>query len=66
MNKILLAATVAATMAAAPVAAGNYAAPVMEPAVIEAEAASSSANQAEMVAITLTALIFLTALISAN
>jgi len=50
----------------APAIAGNVNPPVMEPAVIEAETASSSANQAEMVAISLTALVFITALIAAN
>ncbi|MFX0544506.1 hypothetical protein ACEWPL_003045 [Roseovarius sp. S1116L3] len=66
MKKIHIAAIAAFTIAAAPVAAGNLSEPVMEPAVIEAETASSSANQAEMVAISLTALIFITALVSAN
>ncbi|MFX0540253.1 hypothetical protein ACEWPM_000765 [Roseovarius sp. S4756] len=66
MKKIHFAAIAALTIAAAPVAAGNLSEPVMEPAVIEAETASSSANQAEMVALTLTALIFITALVSAN
>ncbi|WP_138934123.1 hypothetical protein [Roseovarius arcticus] len=66
MKKMILAATAATALAAAPAMAGNYSEPVMEPAIIEAEAVSSSANQAEMVAITLTALIFLTAIISAN
>ena len=66
MKKMILAATAAAALATAPAMAGNYSEPVMEPAIIEAEAASSSANQAEMVAISLTALILLTALISAN
>ena len=53
-------------MAAAPVTAGNMATPVMEPAVIVADTAGSSANQAEIVTLTLTALVFLTAIISAN
>ncbi len=66
MKKTILVAAAATVLAAAPAMAGNYSEPVMEPAVIEAEAASSSANQAEMVAITLTALILLTALVSAN
>ncbi len=66
MKKVYLTAIVAATIAAAPASAGNTTAPVMEPAVIEAETASSSANQAEMVALSLTALVFITALISAN
>lgn len=66
MKKLLLAATASATLAAAPLSAGNMAAPVMEPAVIEAETASSSANQAEIVALTLTAIIFVTALAVAH
>ncbi|SEK27324.1 hypothetical protein SAMN05421666_2028 [Roseovarius nanhaiticus] len=66
MKTYCLAAIAAATFAAAPVMAGNLAEPVMEPAIIEAETASSSANQAEIVALSLTALVFLTALISAN
>jgi len=66
MKKVYFAAIIAATIAAAPVSAGNTTAPIMEPAVIEAETASSSANQAEMVALSLTALVFITALISAN
>ncbi len=66
MKKLLLAATAAATLAAAPLSAGNTAAPIMEPAVIEAETASSSANQTEIVALTLTALIFVTALAVAH
>ncbi|HEY9039135.1 MAG TPA: hypothetical protein VIN05_09380 [Roseovarius sp.] len=66
MKKLVLAATAAATLAAAPLSAGNISAPVMEPAVIEAETASSSANQAEIVALTLTALIFVTALAVAH
>ena len=66
MKKTILAAAAATALAAAPAMAGNYSEPVMEPAIIEAEAVSSSANQAEMVAFTLTALILLTALISAN
>ncbi|PVA11604.1 hypothetical protein DC366_01145 [Pelagivirga sediminicola] len=65
MKKFALAATAAITLTAAPLHAGNVQAPVMEPAVIEAETASSSANQAEMVAVTLTALIFVTALVTA-
>ncbi|MEX1234741.1 MAG: hypothetical protein WEB56_07115 [Roseovarius sp.] len=66
MKKIHLAAFLIAAMAAAPAAAGNISEPVMEPAVIEAETASSSKNQAEIVALSLTALVFITALISAN
>ncbi|SEM71195.1 hypothetical protein SAMN04488077_10774 [Roseovarius tolerans] len=66
MKKIHLAVIVAVTMAAAPVTAGNMAAPVMEPSVIVADTTGSSANQAEIVTLTLTALVFLTAIISAN
>ncbi len=66
MKKIHLAAFLIAAMAAAPAAAGNISEPGMEPAVIEAETASSSKNQAEIVALSLTALVFITALISAN
>ncbi|MEI4262422.1 hypothetical protein [Roseovarius sp. D0-M9] len=66
MKKIHLAAFLIAAMAAAPAAAGNISEPVMEPAVIEAETASSSKNQAEIIALSLTALVFITALISAN
>ena len=66
MNKTILAAAVVAVFAAAPATAGNYSAPVMDPVLIETEAASSSVNQAEMVAFTLTTLILLTALITAN
>ncbi|MEI4263473.1 hypothetical protein [Roseovarius sp. D0-M9] len=66
MKKIYLAAIAAATIAAAPVSAGNTTAPVMEPAVIEAETASSSANQPEIVALSLTALVFITALLSTH
>ncbi|MFD0858083.1 hypothetical protein [Roseovarius aquimarinus] len=66
MKATFLAAIAAATFAAAPVMAGNLSEPVMEPAVIEAETASSSTNQAEIVALSLTALVFITALVSAN
>ena len=66
MKTFFMAAVAAATIAAAPAAAGNLSEPIMEPAVIEAETASSSANQAEIVALSLTALVFITALISAN
>ena len=66
MKNTILAATAVSAFAAAPALAGNMSAPVMDPVVIEAEAASSSANQAEMVAITLTAIILLTALVTAN
>lgn len=66
MKKFALALAAATTLAAAPLSAGNLAEPVMEPAVVEAEAVSSSANQAEMVAIALTALVFITALATAH
>lgn len=65
MKKIVLAAVAATTLAAAPVSAGNVAPPVMEPAIIEAETASSSSNQAEIVAGVLTAIVFVTALATA-
>lgn len=65
MKRIVLAATAAITLTAAPLSAGNTAAPIMEPEVIVTETASSSGNQAEMVALSLTALIFVTALATA-
>lgn len=66
MKKIAFAAIAATSLSAAPLIAGNISEPQMEPEVIQAEAVSSSSNQAEIVALTLTALIFVTALISAN
>lgn len=61
MKKFAFAALAATTFATAPVTAGTYTPPRMDPEVIEADARSSS-NPAEMVALSLTALIFLTAL----
>lgn len=66
MKKIAFAAIAAASLSTAPLMAGNINEPQMEPEVIQAEAVRSSSNQAEIVALTLTALIFVTALISAN
>ncbi len=66
MKKIALATVAAAMLTAAPLSAGNVAPPIMEPAVIEAETASSSSNQAEIVALSLTALVFITALVASN
>ena len=66
MKTTILAAIAAASIAAAPAVAGNLSEPIMEPAIIEAEAASSSANETELVMFTLTALIFITAFATAN
>lgn len=66
MKKYTLAAAAAACLTAAPLHAGNLSAPVMDEEIVVEDTASSSANQAEVVAISLTALIFVTALVAAN
>ncbi|RBI70818.1 hypothetical protein DQW77_13375 [Roseovarius sp. TE539] len=65
MKKLFMTSALAASLSltALPLAAGQYEAPVMEPEIIEAETAASSANSAEIVALTLTAITFILALV---
>lgn len=66
MKKIAFAVITATAFAGSSLSAGNVEEPVMEEPVIVAETASSSANQAEVVALSLTALVFVTALVAAH